>query len=111
MTRAHITIPAGKLSLPNYTEKTTFMMDFAIADMFGADAVKDTYDRAFEEWKEDAVYLTELVLVLNTRCWMHFEKGNAPLSKLYGELYHKANAYAYETLEGEDLKYYFETTD
>lgn len=26
--------------------------DFSIADVFGVDAIKDTYSRAFEEWKE-----------------------------------------------------------
>lgn len=105
-----MTIPNARLNLPNYEEKTTFMQDFAIADIFGAKAVQDTYDRAFDAWKEDVTYLTELVIVLNTRCWLHFEKDRA-LSQLYGELYHKANAYAYETLEGEELKYYFNTTD
>lgn len=34
-----------------YTCKTTFWMDFSIADRFGAAAVKDTFNRAFAEWK------------------------------------------------------------
>ena len=29
-----------------YTPKTTFWMDFSIADKFGAKAVRDTYNRA-----------------------------------------------------------------
>lgn len=31
-----------------YEPKTTFWSDFSIADMFGADGVKDTYNRAKE---------------------------------------------------------------
>ena len=33
--------------------KTTFMLDFSLADFFGADGVKDTFNRAFAEWKTD----------------------------------------------------------
>lgn len=32
---------------------TTFWSDFSIADAFGVNAVKDTYKRAFKEWKDD----------------------------------------------------------
>jgi hypothetical protein len=46
---------------------TTFWSDFSIADPFGKDAVRDTFNRAFEEWKSDFRYLTDLVIVLNTR--------------------------------------------
>ena len=48
-----------------YELQTTFWNDFSIADRFGLSAVQDTFNRAFEEWKEDYKYLTELVLVLN----------------------------------------------
>ena len=34
-----------------YEMQTTFWQDFSIADRFGIDAVKDTYNRAFKEWK------------------------------------------------------------
>ena len=42
----------------------TFYMDFTIADKFGIEAIKDTYSRAFKEWKNDYKYLTLLVLNL-----------------------------------------------
>ena len=48
-----------------YTQITTFFEDFSIADHFGIAAIRDTYKRAFNEWKNDYKYLTELVLVLN----------------------------------------------
>lgn len=52
-----------------YELQTTFWNDFSIADRFGLSAVQDTFNRAFEEWKEDYKYLTELVLVLNHKIW------------------------------------------
>lgn len=49
---------------------TTFAMDFAIAEAFGENAVKDTYRRAMRGWKDNYKYLTELVIVLNHRIWI-----------------------------------------
>ena len=43
-----------------YTQITTFYSDFSIADNFGINEVKDTYKRAFESWKSNYKYLTEL---------------------------------------------------
>lgn len=48
-----------------YETFTTFFEDFTIAEYFGVNAIKDTYNRAFNEWKNDYKYLTELVMVLN----------------------------------------------
>jgi len=91
--------------------ETTFDMDFAIADRFGVNAVKDTYKMAFGEWKNDARYLTELVMVLNHRCWLWYEKGRMALSKVYSDLFYKAQSYAYNHLKGEELKFFLEVTD
>ena len=91
--------------------QTTFDMDFAIADRFGVNAVKDTYNRAFKEWKTDARYLTELVMVLNHRCWLWYSKGRQDLSELYGDLFYKAQGWAYNNLKGEELKFFLDVTD
>lgn len=56
-----------------YELQTTFWSDFSIADQFGLPAVRDTFRRAFEEWKGDYKYLTELVLVLNHKIWQYHE--------------------------------------
>ena len=42
-----------------WRESTTFWTDFSIADRFGIKAVKDTFERAFKEWKSNARYLKE----------------------------------------------------
>ena len=99
------------MNVNGYETFTTFWLDFTIADGFGIKAIKDTYTRAFNEWKHDYKYLTELVLVLNWKCWNHYEKGNNEYSLLYSNLYYEAHNYALENLKGDEFKYYFEITD
>lgn len=94
-----------------YEMKTTFWQDFTIADAFGAAAVKDTFERAFKEWRTDTVYVTELALVTNWKCWEHWERGNDTLGRLYHDLYYEVRGWCLDNLEGEDARYYFEMTD
>lgn len=98
--------------LPNgYEMTTTFIQDFRIADMFGTSAIKDTYKRAFAEWKSNYVYLTELVISLNTLCWFHYERGNTSKSQLYSDLYYKTQGYACKSLKGDELRFFLEVTN
>lgn len=39
---------------PGYQSCSTFTADFAIANSFGVEAVEDTFNRAFNEWKDNA---------------------------------------------------------
>ena len=39
-----------------YSFVSTFGDDFAIANHFGKDAIRDTFNRAFEEWKTNHAY-------------------------------------------------------
>ena len=93
-----------------YKPKTTFYTDFSIADNFGVAAVNDTYNRAFNEWKNNVEYLTELVMALNWKIWEHFET-NESLADVYRELYEEADNYAVENLKGDDFEYFYRTTD
>ena len=97
--------------LTGYEPKTTFWQDFSIADNFGTSAIRDTYDRAFDHWHNNVVYLTELVMTLNWKIWQHYEAGNSDISALYNELWERADAWACENLTGEDLDYFYRTTD
>lgn len=90
---------------------TTFWQDFTIADRFGEDAVKDTYRRAFAEWKSNYRYLTELVMVLNWKIWDHYEKNNKELASLYNELWIKADNYTLDNLKDDELTYFLTITD
>lgn len=97
--------------IDNYEFKTTFWQDFTIADTFGSDAIKDTYNRAFNEWKDNYIYLTELVLVLNWKLWQHYENNNMILAKIYDELWQKTDNYACNNLIGDELRYFCRETD
>ena len=98
-------------AMTGYKPITTFYEDFSIADKFGMEAVKDTYKRGLESarfmgYKE----LTEFVMALNWKIWEHCEQ-NEPLAKLYNDLWEEADVYAVENLKGEELQYFYQTTD
>jgi hypothetical protein len=99
------------MTLPNgYTMTTTFFEDFQIANAFGVKAVKDTYKRAFNEWKDNYVYLTELVIALNLMIWATYGKNDA-LADVYNELWIEADEYACNNLKGDELSFFYRTTD
>ena len=93
-----------------YETKTTFWMDFSIADRFGVDAIKDTFERTFNEWKDNYVYLTELVMVLNWKIWDWYERDN-DVALVYNTLWEFADNYAVNNLKDEELSYFYNTTD
>ena len=101
------------MTLPNgYEMQTTFWQDFTIADMFGVDAIKDTFERAFNEWRDNYIYLTELVIVLNHKIWQHYENVRHPdYAEVYNDLWMKADEYACDTLKGEELSHFYRVTD
>lgn len=98
------------MKLMDYECKTTFWDDFTIAENFGKNAILDTYKRAFEEWKDDYIYLTELVMVLNHKIWNWYER-NELVARIYNDLLEKTNEYAWNTLKGDELTYFYRTTD
>ncbi len=103
-------IPHNPIADYGYTPRTTFWSDFSIAERFGASAVKDTYNRAMSEWQTNYIYLTELVMVLNHKIWQHY-KSNQQLSEVYNDLWEQADLYARENLLGDELAYFYDTTD
>lgn len=90
---------------------TTFQMDFTIADRFGVEAIQDTYNRAFNEWKGDYKYLTALVMVLNHKIWEHYEKNNDEYAQLYDKLWRETDDYALDNLKDKELEYYLNILD
>lgn len=97
--------------LTGYKPKTTYYEDFSIADNFGVQAIKDTYKRAMETAETmGVVYLTELVMALNWKIWEHNER-NDIYAKVYNDLWQQADNYAIDTLKGDDLVYFYNTTD
>lgn len=97
-------------ALTGYKPITTFWNDFSIAEHFGVEAVKDTYKRAFDEWKNNYKFLTELVMVLNHKIWQWHEE-NDEFARVYNALWEEADNYGGENLKGEELEYFYETLD
>jgi hypothetical protein len=95
-----------------YEAKTTYWLDFSIADRFGVDAIQDTFDRSFNDIKSGlgTVYVTELSMVLNWKIWQYYKK-NDKFVELYDRLWRKIDVYAIENLKGNDLTYYLQTID
>lgn len=96
--------------LNGYTMEATFPMDFTIADRFGEKAIRDTYKRAFNEWKGNYVYLTELVITLNLKIWEWYEK-DIKIARVYDQLWGEADEYATMNLQGKELEFFYRTTD
>ena len=97
-------------AMTGYKPKTTFYMVFSIAEPFGTEAIRDTYHRAFKNWHDNVECVTELVMVLNWKIWEHYGH-NDELAALYQELYETADAWCCENLKGDDLSYFYSTTD
>lgn len=99
----------------DYEYFTTFWLDFDIAERFGCTAINDTAKRAYQEWKNDVKYLTELIMVINHKCWDHYRAGNRKLSEYYSDLYYeyydKALHYLDNNGKKEDLVYFIQTLD
>lgn len=87
-----------------------FWQDFTIADAFGVSAIKDTYKRAFDEWKDDVKYYASFVMTLNHKIWQWYGK-NEEIARVYDDLWRKADEYGREHFKGEDASYYFEFLD
>ena len=96
--------------MAGYKPITTFYTDFSIADKFGTKAILETYQTAFQEWKHDYKYLTELAMVLNWKIWRWYEK-NDEYTKVYDKLWRELDKWCVDNLKGEELEYYYKTTD
>lgn len=95
-----------------YKPLTTFWQDFSIADTLGIKAIRDTYHRAFSEWKDNYKYLTELVMVLNHKIWQHYDPNkDNPMAELYNKLWEEADTWACANLFGDEADYYYKTLD
>jgi hypothetical protein len=99
------------MRLLDYECQTTFWQDFSIAEKFGKEAIIDTYKRSKKEWGKDKIYGTELSMVLNHKCWFHYEARNIEISQLYSELWAEYHDFVLDNWKSEDLAYYLKTTD
>lgn len=94
-----------------YKMNYTWFMDFKIANAFGENSVKDTYNRAFKEWKDNAVAMKELTFCLNIMSWEFHYSGNENMMKLYANLYQECYDKCLDHFKGDELHEYLEFLD
>lgn len=111
-------------SLPNGTPiiANTFWQDFSIADVYGKEAVEDTYKRAFEVFKDDIRYMTALAITLNHKIWAWYEHDDK-LARTYDKLWKEIDGFIldcknageddeeYKNFTPEEVGYYVRATD
>jgi hypothetical protein len=93
-----------------YEVKTTFYLDFSISEIFGIEGIRSTYESCFTRLNWNHIYITELCMVLNWKLWRWYNK-NDEFYQLYLELYTKLDEWCVENLKGDELQYYYSTTD
>lgn len=91
----------------------TFWEDFTIAEAFGVNAVKDTFKRAFLNWKDDIYMATALTVTVNHKRWQRHANKNTELTELYSNYYYKCFDYILEDgrYEADELKYFLRIID
>ena len=94
-----------------YKPISTYYTDFGIAEWYGTDSIRETYDNAIENWGSDIKWVTEIVMVLNWKIWEHYHSGNEELARFYDGLWREAGEYVFNHFEGDDITYYLRTTD
>lgn len=73
--------------------ETTSFNDFRLAEYFGTDAINSTYSSLVNNFGnpvDNISYWIELIYILNSLCWMHYNWNNKDYSQLYSDLYYKA---------------------
>ena len=90
--------------------ESTFWGDFRVCED-KEDAIRDTFNRSFECYKDDKEYGTELSLVLNWLCWFYYDHKLYDLSAIYQKLWEKLDRYIMSNWKGDDLNYYLKETD
>lgn len=89
---------------------TTFWADLTIAEVYGEEAVRETFERVTRDWGQNYKYYTEFVLCLNHKIWRYYEK-NETLARVYDTLWRKGDDYARDHYTGEAMDYYWQVTD
>lgn len=105
--------PNGIATLPD----NTFHTDFALALMFGHNAVLETYDRVKKEWLSSPDYWTAAVVAINILSWQCYERNKQSECDLFSDLYYRArddfyNYYASDSASDKLIRqYFFDITD
>ena len=92
------------------TRKTTFFSDLSMAEWYGTNAIRDTYENVMNSWGENLEFMCEWVISLNQKIWQHYET-NREIAKVYDELWRKADEFCCENFKGDELTAYLDYID
>ena len=98
-------------SMCGYTQRTTFWDDFTLAEKFGIPTIERTYRNAFNSWKTDVVFITELVLVLNWKMLYMDERHMPEKSVMYYKCWVELSNWCERHLEAGAYEYFILVTD
>lgn len=100
-------------NLPLGPLEYTFASDFAIADWYGEEDVKDTYKRVKEDWLCDYKAFTEVVIALNSLAWISYAADRPAFTDLYSDLYYKAKEDFYDKWgdDADACEWFYKMTD
>ena len=90
---------------------TLFYADFKVAEAFGLDAVRETFQNCGDLNRRDWKEVAELAVVLNYLLWDAHDRGDKSLEKLYTEYWHKVNSICSAWTDEARAEYYFRLTD
>lgn len=99
------------IKMPERPIPTTFLREFAIAELLGEKEIKKLYEHYHKMYKDNVQYYTEFVVALNWRLWYTYEKWFMNLAKLYDELWWEADLFAQDHFKWKDADYFFKYTD
>ena len=98
-----------------YTPVTDLWEQFTKIESNGKTAINDLAEASFEQYKNNIIYLTELVMVINHKCWYWSEQNNNYIARFYSDLYYEYDKRAINYIEANltpsALSYYFRTLD
>lgn len=98
-----------------YTPATNLWEKFTECEFNGLEAIDSFAEEVFNLYKDNIIYLTEFIMVINHKCWYWFEHGDNHIARFYSELYHefdeRAINYIESNMDNEAMTYYFRTLD
>lgn len=93
-----------QLAENGHERKTTFMADLSYAEWFNKEKVVETVQNAIGLYKDNEVWMAELVLCVNWKAWEHAARNNNQWGISYSELYEMVRDLVYDYYEDNEEK-------
>ena len=94
-----------------YEPITNFWEEFSLVELNGTEQIESYYNKLWKKYKNSYKEYTELVMVLNWKCWYWHYLNNTNMSSFYEELYYESYHSGLDRFKGEELSYFWSTLD